>query len=95
MNGSFMRADFFKAKSDDDYKIKANESFFTILKNTERKLQSVIHPLLNRKINLIIDPKRHHTSIHNPNDVVPILLWNEEDASYMETFNYIEALYRI
>jgi hypothetical protein len=87
--GTFMRADFFKDKSDDDYEIKANESSFTILKNTECKLRSVVRPLLNRKINLIIDPKRHHTSIHNPSDIVPLLLWNEEDASYMETLNYV------
>lgn len=93
LSGVFMRADFFKAKSDDDYEIKAilnaNDSFFGISKNTENKLRSVVRPLLNRKINFIVDTKRHHTSIHNPNDIVPLLLWNEEDASYMESFTYV------
>jgi hypothetical protein len=95
--GVFIRADFYKTKTDNDYEIKAflgeranvSDSFFTILKNAEPKLMSVVQPLLNRKIKLIIDPMRHHTSIHNPEDIVPLILWNEEDASYMESFNYV------
>jgi len=80
---AFMRADFYKSKSDDNYEVKANTSFFTISKNIERKLSSTSEPFFNRKINFVVDLKRHHTSIHNPGEIVPLILWNEEDATYL------------
>jgi len=86
---AFMRADFYKSKSDDNYEVKANTSFFTISKNIERKLSSTSEPFFNRKINFVVDLKRHHTSIHNPGEIVPLILWNEEDATYLESFNYV------
>jgi hypothetical protein len=94
--GTFMRVDFYKTGSEDDYEIKAtvngtatNASSFTISKNNEIKLQSVVQPFLNRKIKFIVDLKRHHTSIHNPSEIIPLILWSEEDVTYLESLNYV------
>jgi hypothetical protein len=91
-NGLILRTDLYKsdANNTDNYEIKiivknATESYFSIVKNSQRQLEADAFNLLGKKINLTLDIKHHYTSIDRGN---LLFLWSEEDIVYnFEKFN--------